>query len=85
MAKKLESVGEILSEKDFASEVTNEKKESKVVDASEKMITTSYRIKASFHKKIKFPAIEQGLKEHEVLANALKQNFDSLNKLFPCG
>ncbi|MEG0108748.1 MAG: hypothetical protein RR705_07850 [Lachnospiraceae bacterium] len=80
MAKKFTGIGEILSGKDFASEVTNEKKESKVVDASEKMITTSYRIKVSLHKKIKFAAIEQGLKEHEVLANALKQYFDSLNK-----
>ncbi len=80
MAKKFTGIGDILSGKDFASETNNDKKESKAADVSEKTITTSYRIKASLHKKIKFAAIEQGLKEHEILANALQQYFDSLNK-----
>lgn len=80
MVKKFTGIGDILSGKDLLKEVDEEKKEGKVSDASEKMITTSYRIKASLHKKIKFAAIEQGIKEHEVLANALQQYFDGLNK-----
>lgn len=80
MAKKFTGIGDILSGKDLPKEVDQEKKEGKVSDVSEKMITTSYRIKASLHKKIKFAAIEQGIKEHEVLANALQQYFDGLNK-----
>lgn len=45
-----------------------------------KIITTSYRIRADLHKKIKLAAIEMDLKEHEVLTLALTQFFSNQGK-----